>query len=72
MAKILTDTQNDHPIKIKRMKTKTNPKMLVNDFGFGIGALNKGGMVYDPRLDAVRIGNACIPMSNVAEFEIEE
>lgn len=72
MAKILTEPQNDHPIKIKRLKTKTNPKMLVKEFGFGLGALNKEGMVYDARIDAVRVGSACIPMSNVAEFEIEE
>lgn len=70
MAKILTEPQNDHSIKIKRIKTKTNPKMWMS--GFGYGALKKEGMVYDDRLDAVRIGTECIPMSNIAVYELEE
>ncbi len=69
MAKILgTETQ----IKIVRFRVKEATKITTKFFGTPLRQIEKDGLYYGPALDSIRLGNACIPMSNLVEYEIAE
>lgn len=74
MAKVLNiEPQNElqDGIRIAKIQSIVVAKPLSKSFG-GVPICTREGMVYNLRLNAVCIGNDCIPMTNIAGYQIAE